>query len=106
MSHSLLWQFVPVRGYSNAERMLVATGFTPLLVNLESMTSKPNVDGGSKNCVASKLEKAVRNFVHAAKDTTDPSTDKGKEPQPLEGCLIWDVALLLYNFHRRFLNTY
>ncbi len=32
--------------------MLTATGFTPLLVNLESMTSKPNVEGGSKKYVA------------------------------------------------------
>ncbi len=28
--------------------MFAATGFTPLLVNLESMTSKPKVGGGSK----------------------------------------------------------
>ncbi len=34
--------------------MLATTGFTPLLVNLESMTLKPNADGGSKNCVAWK----------------------------------------------------
>ncbi len=33
--HNLLRQFIPVRGYSNAERMLAATGFTPLLVNLD-----------------------------------------------------------------------
>ncbi len=46
--HKLRWQFVPVRDYSNAERTLAATGFTPLLVNLESMTSKPNVGGASK----------------------------------------------------------
>ncbi len=39
--HNLLWQFVPVRGHSNAERMLT------LLVNLESITSKPNAGGGS-----------------------------------------------------------
>ncbi len=49
---NLLWQFVPVRDYSNAERMLAATSFTPLLVNLESMTSKPNARGVCKNCVA------------------------------------------------------
>ncbi len=46
--HNLLWQFVPVRDHSNAERMLTATGFTPLLVNLESMTSKPNPCGGQQ----------------------------------------------------------
>ncbi len=56
--HNLLWQFVPVQGYSNAERMLMATGFTPLLVNLESMTSKPNAGGGRKGCVTWKVEKA------------------------------------------------
>ncbi len=46
--HNLIWQFVPVRDYSNAERMLAATSLTPLLVNLESMTSTPNAGGGSK----------------------------------------------------------
>ncbi len=39
------------RDFSNAERMLAATGFTPLLVNLESMTSKLNAGGGSKDGV-------------------------------------------------------
>ncbi len=29
--HILLWQLIPVRYYSNAERMLAATGLTPLL---------------------------------------------------------------------------
>ncbi len=38
--HNLLWQLVPVRDYSNVERMLTAAGFKPLLVNLESMISK------------------------------------------------------------------
>ncbi len=33
--------------------------FTPLLVNLESVTSKPNAGGGSENCAAWKVEKAV-----------------------------------------------
>ncbi len=46
---NLLWQLVPVRDYLNAERMLTATGFTPLLVNLESMTAKLNAGGGSKD---------------------------------------------------------
>ncbi len=50
--HNLLWQLVPVRDFSNAERMLAATGFTSLLVNLESLTSKPNAGGRSKNWVA------------------------------------------------------
>ncbi len=40
--HNLFWQLVPVRDYSNAECMSMATGFTQLLVNLESLTSKPN----------------------------------------------------------------
>ncbi len=47
--HNLLLQLVPVLDHSNAERMLTATGFTPLLVNLESMTSKPSASGGSKD---------------------------------------------------------
>ncbi len=56
--------------------MLAAAGFTPLSVNLESMTSKPNVcGGGSKNCIAWKVEKAVQHFVLADKVTTDFSTD-------------------------------
>ncbi len=54
--HNLLFQFVPVRDYSNAERMLAATGRTPLLVSLEIITSKPNADGGSKGCVTWKVE--------------------------------------------------
>ncbi len=73
--HNLLWQLVPVRDYSNAKRMLTATGFTLLLVNLGSMTSKPNAGGGSKDCVAWKVEKAAHYFVHADKVTTDCSTD-------------------------------
>ncbi len=51
--------------------MLAATGFTPLLANLESLTSKPNAEGGSKNCIAWKIEKAVHYFVNADKVTTD-----------------------------------
>ncbi len=73
--HNPLWQFVPVRHYSNAERMLTATGFKPLFVNLESMTSKPNVGGDSKDCVAWKVEQVVHHFVHADKVNTDSSTD-------------------------------
>ncbi len=57
--HNLLWYFVPVRDYSNDERMLAMTGLTPLLVNLESMTSKPNASWDSKDCVAWKVGKAV-----------------------------------------------
>ncbi len=55
-----LWQFVPERDYSNAECTLVATGLTLLLVNLQSMTSKPNAGGGSKDCVTWKVEEAVQ----------------------------------------------
>ncbi len=46
--HNTLWQLVPVRDYSNAELMLAATSLTPLLVNLQSMTSKPNAGGGQQ----------------------------------------------------------
>ncbi len=35
-----------------AECIMTATGFTPLLMNLESMTSKHNAGEGSKDCVA------------------------------------------------------
>ncbi len=52
---------------SKAERMLAATDLTPRLVNRESMTSKLNAGGGSKDPVAWKIEKAVHYFVHADK---------------------------------------
>ncbi len=73
--HNILWQLVPVRDYSNAERILAATNLTPLLMNLQSMTSKPNAGGDGKHCVTWKDEEAVHNFVHADKVTTDSSTD-------------------------------
>ncbi len=73
--HNILWQLVPVRDYSNAERMLVATSLTPLLMNLQGMTSKLNAGGGGKDCVKGKVEEAVHNFVHADKVTTGSSTD-------------------------------
>ncbi len=73
--HNFLWQFVPERYYSNAERMLAATSPTPLLMNLQSMTSNPNAVGGGKDCVKGKVEEAVHNFVHADKITTASSTD-------------------------------
>ncbi len=63
--HNILWQLIPVWDYSDAERMLATTSLTPLLVNLQSMTSKPNAGGGSKDCVTWKVEKAVHNVVHA-----------------------------------------
>ncbi len=55
--------------------MLTAAGFTPLLVTLESMALKLSAGGGSKDCVAWKVEKAEHYFVHADKVTTDSSTD-------------------------------
>ncbi len=73
--HNILWQLVPVWYYSDAERMLATTSLTPLLVNLQSMTSKPNASGGSEYRVTSKVEEAVHNFVHADKVTTNSSTD-------------------------------
>ncbi len=72
---NFLWQLVPVGDYSNAERMLAVTSTTPLLVNLQRMTSKPNAGRGSNNCVTWKVEEAVHYFVHADKVTTDSSTD-------------------------------
>ncbi len=42
----------------------------------------------------------VHNFVHADKITTNSSTDQRKELEPLEGCLVWDVAQPLYKLHR------
>ncbi len=54
--------------------MLAVTGFTPVLVNLESMTSKPNAGGGSKTGVAWKVEFAVHYFVHADKVTRAAAT--------------------------------
>ncbi len=59
----------------NSESMLVATGFAPLLVNLESMIAKPKACGGSKNCVAWEVEKAMHYFMHTDKATTDSSTE-------------------------------
>ncbi len=50
------WSVHNLLNYSNAERMLTATDFTPLLVNLETMTSKSNAGGDSKNCVAWTVE--------------------------------------------------
>ncbi len=73
--NNLLWQLVPVLGCLKAERMLTATGFTPLLANLQSMTSKPNAGGDSKDCFAWKVEKAVYYFVHTDKVTTDSPTN-------------------------------
>ncbi len=50
--------------------MLVVTGFTVLLADLENMTAKPKADGGSKNCVAWITEKAKHYFAHTDKVIT------------------------------------
>ncbi len=73
--HNFIWQFVPVRDYSNAERMLAATRLTPLLVYPKSMTSKANAGGCSKDRITWKVEEAMHYFVHADKVTTDSSMD-------------------------------
>ncbi len=58
--HNILWQLVPIWDYSDAERMLATTSLTTLLVNLQSMPSKPNAGGGSKYRVTWKVE----NLLH------------------------------------------
>ncbi len=75
--HNIHWKLVPVRDYSDAERMLLTTSLTPLLANLQSMTSKPIVGGDSKDRVTWKVEEAVHNFLHTDKVTTNSSTDEG-----------------------------
>ncbi len=71
--HNFLCQFVLVWDDSNAERMLTTTGLIPLLVNLESMTPKPNAGGGSKDCVTSKVEAILHYFLHVDNAPTDSS---------------------------------
>ncbi len=73
--HNILWQLVPVWDYSGAECMLATKSLKPLLVNVQSMTSKPNAGGGNEYRVTWKVEEAVHNFVHADKVTTNSSTD-------------------------------
>ncbi len=53
---------------------LLATSLTLLLVNLQSMISKPSAGGDTKACVIWKVEEAVHNFVHAEKVAKDSST--------------------------------
>ncbi len=36
--HNILWQLVPVRAFSNAERIMATTSLIPLLVYFQSMT--------------------------------------------------------------------
>ncbi len=81
--------------------MLAVTRFTPLLVNLESMTSKPNAGGSSNNCVAWKVEKAVHYFVNHRF-----FKELGNIAAVVEGCLIWDVAQPVYKLQCKFLNTF
>ncbi len=73
--HNILWQLIPVWDNSDAERMLATTSLTLLLVNIQSMTSKPNAGGGSEYRVTWKVEEAVHNLVHADEVTTNSSTD-------------------------------
>ncbi len=42
-----------------AESILATSGVTPLLVNLESVATKPRAVGGSKDCVSWKTEKVA-----------------------------------------------
>ncbi len=86
--------------------MLASTGFTPLLVNFESMTTKPKTGDGHEKCVGRKAEKAVHYFVHTDKATTDSSTDKVKQPQPPERFLIWGVTQPLYKLKRTFVDSF
>ncbi len=55
--------FFSVRGLRNADLVLATPSFAPLLVNLESMTTKPKACGDSKYCVVLKAGMPVCNFV-------------------------------------------
>ncbi len=66
--HNNLWQFISERDYSNTECMLVATGFTPLFTNLESMAAKPRADGGKK--IFKLIDKYLEG-LHLRKGTVD-----------------------------------
>ncbi len=46
---------------------------------------------GSKSCIAMIFRVTVHYFVRAYMVTMGSSMDKGKEPQPLDSCRIWDV---------------
>ncbi len=62
--HNLLCQFVPVLDYSNAERMLKATGSTPLLEKIENVTSKPKAGGGTAKSVSLGKLRRPRTFLY------------------------------------------
>ncbi len=49
--YNILWRLDPVWDFSDAGRMLATTSLAPLLVNLQSKTSKPNAGGGSEDCI-------------------------------------------------------
>ncbi len=67
--HNRLWQLVPLRDHSNTERMLEPMGYTPLFVNLESVTSKPSTGGSRKDCVTWKVEKTAHYFAQENVDS-------------------------------------
>ncbi len=89
----LLWRFVLVRDYANAEGVILR------LVNLESMIPKLRADGGNKTCVAWKIFCTCRLC-------TDSSTAYGKELHPVERCLIKDVVQSFHKLHDNFLNEF
>ncbi len=60
-------------------RMLKPCWRRRVLVNFESMTAKPRAGENSKNCVQSKVEKALCYFAHTDKVTIDSSTGFGKD---------------------------
>ncbi len=55
---------MPVQVYSNAEGMLATSDVTPLLGNLECMTTKARAGWGTKDNVPWKTEKAEYYSVH------------------------------------------
>ncbi len=89
--HNLLWQLFPVWSHSNAERMLTATGFKLLLVNLESIASKPNSGGGSKTASQGKSRRPCI-ILYTQIRSPRILLRTIKEPEPLDGYLIWDVS--------------
>ncbi len=59
------------------ERMLAETGFTPLLVNLESLTARPSAGGGQQTLC--RIENACMYFfVYIDKVTTVSFSNYGK----------------------------
>ncbi len=56
------------------------------------LIAKPRASGDSKNCVPWKIDKARCHSVYTDKVTTDSSAGYEKESQPVERCLIREVA--------------